>query len=74
MTKEPKIVLHAGHTVVQRMSSFVRQIDFALDWVQLESGRALFRFPVLLQLDVGYLGRFRRTLYLCWVYIQLYFT
>lgn len=28
---------------MRRLSPFVRQIDFALDWVFLESGRALYR-------------------------------
>ncbi|KAI0219548.1 Neuropathy target esterase [Lamellibrachia satsuma] len=43
MKSDPIIVLHVSHTVVQRMSSFVRQTDFALDWMQIEAGRALFR-------------------------------
>lgn len=43
MKKQPSIVLQAAHTIVSRMSSFVRQIDFALDWTMLEAGRALFR-------------------------------
>lgn len=29
--------------VVKRLSLFVRQVDFALDWVFLESGRAVYR-------------------------------
>ncbi|CAE1145410.1 NTE [Acanthosepion pharaonis] len=44
MKKQPSIVLQAAHTIVSRMSSFVRQIDFALDWTMLEAGRALFSF------------------------------
>ena len=43
MKEQPKIVLNVGHTVVQRMSAFVRQIDFALDWMLIEAGRALYR-------------------------------
>ena len=43
MTKRPKVVLHIARTVIQRLSPFVRQIDFALDWVYIESGRALYR-------------------------------
>ncbi|KAI4459957.1 hypothetical protein MML48_6g00010887 [Holotrichia oblita] len=39
----PKIVLHIAHMVVKRLSLFVRQVDFALDWVFLESGRAVYR-------------------------------
>ncbi|XP_034047763.1 patatin-like phospholipase domain-containing protein 7 isoform X2 [Thalassophryne amazonica] len=43
MRKEPKVVLNVAHTVVRRMSSFVRQIDFALDWMAVEAGRAVYR-------------------------------
>lgn len=46
MKEQPKVVLNVGHTVVQRMSGFVRQIDFALDWMLIEAGRALYRFAV----------------------------
>ena len=41
--EEPKIVLPVAYTLTQKMSSFVRNIDFALDWKMLESGKALFR-------------------------------
>lgn len=43
MRIEPKVVLNVAHTVVRRMSSFVRQIDFALDWMAVEAGRAVYR-------------------------------
>ncbi|XP_059481709.1 neuropathy target esterase sws isoform X2 [Neocloeon triangulifer] len=43
MRERPKVVLHVAHTVVRRLSPFVRQVDFALDWVFPESGRALYR-------------------------------
>lgn len=39
------MVLNVAHTVVRRMSSFVRQIDFALDWMAVEAGRAVYRYP-----------------------------
>lgn len=44
MRVEPKVVLNIAHTVVRRMSSFVRQIDFALDWMAVEAGRAVYRY------------------------------
>lgn len=44
MRKRPDIVLGVAHTVVKRMSSFVRQIDFALDWMEVEAGRAIYRW------------------------------
>ncbi|XP_011480200.1 patatin-like phospholipase domain-containing protein 7 isoform X3 [Oryzias latipes] len=43
MRVEPKVVLTVAHTVSRRMSSFVRQIDFALDWMAVEAGRAVYR-------------------------------
>lgn len=43
LCERPKVVLHIAHTVVKRLSPFVRQVDFALDWVFLESGRAVYR-------------------------------
>uniref|UniRef100_A0A8C1NBH3 lysophospholipase n=1 Tax=Cyprinus carpio TaxID=7962 RepID=A0A8C1NBH3_CYPCA len=43
MRAEPRMVLNVAHTVVRRVSSFVRQIDFALDWMALEAGRAVYR-------------------------------
>lgn len=43
MIEKPAIVLHIARTVVRRLSPFVRQVDFALDWVFLESGRAVYR-------------------------------
>lgn len=43
MINHPSIVLYVAHSVVQRLSPFVRQVDFALDWLFLESGRAVYR-------------------------------
>ncbi|KAL4684345.1 hypothetical protein H8959_022039 [Pygathrix nigripes] len=43
MRKQPTVVLGMAHTMVKRLSSFVRQIDFALDWVEVEAGRAIYR-------------------------------
>ncbi|XP_072521317.1 patatin-like phospholipase domain-containing protein 7 [Salminus brasiliensis] len=43
MRAEPRVVLTVAHTVVRRVSSFVRQIDFALDWMAVEAGRAVYR-------------------------------
>ena len=36
-----------AHVIVKRMSSFVRQIDFALEWNLIEAGASLFRFFIL---------------------------
>ncbi|XP_058158775.1 patatin-like phospholipase domain-containing protein 7 isoform X3 [Dasypus novemcinctus] len=43
MRKQPAVILGVAHTVVMRVSSFVRQIDFALDWMEVEAGRAIYR-------------------------------
>lgn len=43
MREEPFIVLNVAHCTAKRMSNFVRQIDFAVDWQMLEAGKALFR-------------------------------
>ncbi|XP_034841249.1 neuropathy target esterase sws isoform X10 [Maniola hyperantus] len=43
MRERPSVVLHIANSVVRRLSPFVRQVDFALDWVFLESGRAVYR-------------------------------
>ncbi|XP_048469787.1 patatin-like phospholipase domain-containing protein 7 isoform X2 [Rhincodon typus] len=43
MREKPNVVLTVAHTVVRRMSPFVRQIDFALDWMAVEAGRAVYR-------------------------------
>lgn len=43
MAKHPTVVLSVAHTIVKRLSGFVRQIDFALDWTHIEAGKAVFR-------------------------------
>lgn len=47
MRAEPKVVLNVAHTVCRRMSYFIRQIDFALDWMAVEAGRAVYRYSAL---------------------------
>lgn len=43
MRAQPSVVLSAAQTVAARMSPFVRQMDFAIDWTAVEAGRALYR-------------------------------
>ncbi|XP_054896870.1 patatin-like phospholipase domain-containing protein 6 isoform X5 [Poeciliopsis prolifica] len=43
MKEQPSVVLSVAHTVAIRMSAFVRQMDFAIDWMAVEAGRALYR-------------------------------
>ncbi|XP_055841817.1 neuropathy target esterase sws isoform X2 [Episyrphus balteatus] len=43
MRERPNIVLDMANGVVRRLSPLVRQCDYALDWIFLESGRAVYR-------------------------------
>lgn len=43
MQQRPTVVLDIANSVVRGLSALVRQCDFALDWVFLESGRAVYR-------------------------------
>ena len=44
MREQPSVVLNMASTTLNRLTPFVRQIDFALDWMMVEAGRALFRY------------------------------
>ncbi|XP_050522719.1 neuropathy target esterase sws-like [Daktulosphaira vitifoliae] len=39
----PQIILPIANTVISQLSPFMRQVDFALDWLFVESGRAIYR-------------------------------
>ncbi|KAI1729157.1 cyclic nucleotide-binding domain-containing protein [Ditylenchus destructor] len=39
----PSVVLPVAHAVVRRLSSFIRAVDFAIDWELLDSGQAVYR-------------------------------
>jgi len=43
MRNYPAAISHLAHTVTLQVSPFVRQIDFALDWIQIEAGKALYK-------------------------------
>jgi len=43
MREKPAIVLDIANSVIRRLSPLVRQCDYALDWMFLESGRAVYR-------------------------------
>lgn len=43
MREQPSVVLNVAHTMAVRIAPFVRQIDFALDWMMIEAGKPLFR-------------------------------
>lgn len=39
----PGVLLPIAHSIIRRFSSFVRAVDFAMDWIWLDSGRAVYR-------------------------------
>ena len=39
----PRMVLGLSRSVVAKLSPTVRQVDFALDWIHIQSGKALYR-------------------------------
>lgn len=43
MRERPSVVLDIANSVVKSLSPLVRQCDFALDWIFVESGRAVYR-------------------------------
>ena len=43
MSVQPDVTLQLAMSVIQHISTYVRSIDFALDWVLVESGQALYR-------------------------------
>ena len=44
MSQQPRAVCGLAYDLVQRLSPIVRQIDFALDWMELDAGRALYKY------------------------------
>ncbi len=63
MREQPSVVLSAAHTVAVRMSPFVRQMDFAIDWMAVEAGRALYRYPATAFSWITYRQKFTGYLY-----------
>ncbi|KAJ7389184.1 Neuropathy target esterase [Desmophyllum pertusum] len=41
--KKPRVILNVAHSLIGHLSPFLRQIDYALDWMHVEAGRALYR-------------------------------
>ncbi|VDK48930.1 unnamed protein product, partial [Anisakis simplex] len=39
----PEVILPVAESVVRRLSPFLRSVDFAIDWVLLDSGQAVYR-------------------------------
>eukprot|EP00795_Rhopilema_esculentum_P010763 gene10763-19552_t len=43
MKEHPNSVLPVAYDTIKRLSSFVRNIDFALDWMMIDAGKSLYR-------------------------------
>jgi lysophospholipid hydrolase len=43
VSETPQMVLSLAHNVLRRVSPLVREVDFALDWINIEGGKALYR-------------------------------
>ena len=43
LSEHPVAVCGIAIDLVRRLSPFVRQMDFAIDWTDLEAGKALYR-------------------------------
>ncbi|XP_068740999.1 patatin-like phospholipase domain-containing protein 7 isoform X2 [Montipora capricornis] len=41
--QKPRVVLNVAHSLTCHLSPFLRQIDYALDWMHVEAGRAVYR-------------------------------
>ncbi|CAH2273527.1 neuropathy target esterase isoform X4 [Pelobates cultripes] len=39
----PTVLLSVAHSVARRVSPFVRQVDFAIDWIGVEAGKELYK-------------------------------
>ncbi|XP_066449345.1 patatin-like phospholipase domain-containing protein 6 isoform X2 [Eleutherodactylus coqui] len=42
LRSHPHVLLSVAHSVAQRVSPFVRQVDFAIDWIGVEAGKELY--------------------------------
>ncbi|XP_027053667.1 patatin-like phospholipase domain-containing protein 7 isoform X1 [Pocillopora damicornis] len=40
---KPRVILNVAHSLIGHLSPFLRQIDYALDWMHVEAGRAVYR-------------------------------
>ena len=46
MSHAPQAICGPAYDLVQRISPLVRELDFGLDWMELEAGRALYRYCI----------------------------
>eukprot|EP00112_Aurelia_sp_Birch-Aquarium-sp1_P004396 Seg1497.1 transcript_id=Seg1497.1/GoldUCD/mRNA.D3Y31 product="Patatin-like phospholipase domain-containing protein 7" protein_id=Seg1497.1/GoldUCD/D3Y31 len=43
LLEQPSVVIPVAYEIIKRLSSFVRNIDFALDWMVIDAGKSLYR-------------------------------
>ncbi|XP_075715631.1 patatin-like phospholipase domain-containing protein 6 [Rhinoderma darwinii] len=43
LRSHPHVLLSVAHSVARRVSPFVRQVDYAIDWIGVEAGKELYR-------------------------------
>ncbi|XP_053318151.1 patatin-like phospholipase domain-containing protein 6 isoform X2 [Spea bombifrons] len=43
LRSHPHVLLSVAHSVARRVSPFVRQVDFSIDWIGVEAGKELYR-------------------------------
>ncbi|CAB4023879.1 patatin-like phospholipase domain-containing 7 isoform X2 [Paramuricea clavata] len=43
LLQRPRVILNLSSTLTSRLTPLVRNIDYALDWVHMEAGRAIYR-------------------------------
>ena len=55
MSVQPDVTLQLAMSVISNISSYVRSIDFALDWVLIESGQVTlfshWSMPIIISSD-----------------------
>ena len=50
LLEQPSVVIPVAYEIIRRLSSFVRNIDFALDWMVIDAGKSLYRY-LMINLD-----------------------
>lgn len=50
MREYPNVALPVAYEIIKRLSSFVRNIDFALDWMVIDAGKSLYRYYYFLHI------------------------
>lgn len=52
VNEHPTIALQVAHSVMRRLSPFVRAVDFAIDWTLVDSGQAVYRFDIFCSISL----------------------